>query len=204
MKKKFISILAAFAVLVSFSACQSQQSTELIDSVTTVVEETAEMKTIEPPEEGWTVDGLMQTICFNGHKIIKPFTVESLGENFDIDENETVAYDDGTVGVLLTYKGEPLLVLTYSGIFGNDIENIKIREIENFSLYSNQGKYNDIITINGISTNSSIDDIKNALGKSDIIDGNNFVYLDRDTEQQCAVFWINENDTIDSFFIFLK
>ena len=119
MKKKFLNILAAFAVLVSFSACKAEdtgQAPPLIDPVTTVVEETVEpveMKTIEPPEDGWTVETVSNIFYINHKPITLPFKVDNLGKEFDIKELDTTILDSGACGTILYYNEVPFLIINY-------------------------------------------------------------------------------------------
>lgn len=197
MKRKFLSILAAFAVLVSFSACQvgdTGQAPPLIDSVTTVVEETAEpieMKTIEPPEDGWTVEQLNEVMYLNGKPFKLPCTLEELGEDFTIDnlvehnnhpfigEGENFDY----IGATLFYKNS---VIGY----------VKLKNDENNTvfwidfIYSSSQESDMNFFVNGVTKHSNRLDIEKNLGNQFSISeiNGNYSYVINDTTAISIVF----------------
>lgn len=207
MKKKFLSILAAFAVLVSFSACQSQQSTELIDSVTTVVEETAEpveMKTIEPPEDGWTVETVSNIFYINHKPITLPFKVDNLGKEFDIKELDTTILDSGACGTILYYNEVPFLIINYIDV--QEYEQLYQKEAYSIStLYNdmNNDYINDYISVNGIQHGDSMSKVEAALGTADKKTNNSLIYINKNTNENFLGFLFNENGELYTIsFIF--
>ena len=183
MKKKFLSILAAFAVLVSFSACQAGntgQTPPLIDSVTTVVEESVEMKTIVPPEDGWTVEQLNEVMYLNGKPFKLPCTFRELGNDFSTCnpqefngypfENRTyndgkdfdyilseLLYEDFRVGYIISVNDDILSII--------------------FNDFANDNNLSKLFCINGANVSFEKESIEKALGTSYTISEANGSYI---------------------------
>ena len=107
MKNKILSMLAAIAVAMTLSACQADntgQTPPLIDSAATIVEETAEpieMKTIEPPEDGWTVDELLSVTYVYGQQLENPCTLNTLGDDFSFDLSTFTYFEENNSSVIM-------------------------------------------------------------------------------------------------------
>ena len=177
MKRKFLSILTAIAVAASLSACQPSSSTELIDSVTTVVEEVAEpieMKTIEPPEDGWTVEQLNEVIYINGINHDYPIIMHDLGDDFTADDN------------LVLYKNELA--------FGGSINDKGIYNSLMFSTAWNQSEIpnNMLININGITLGSDLQEISLKLGDTELITKSELTRIIYELENLTLIFIVNE------------
>ncbi len=170
MKKKFLSILVAIAVTLSLSACQNgntEQTVPLSDSVTTVVEETAEpieMKTVEPPEDGWTLEELNEVLYMNGQPIDLPLMFSSLGDGYEIRDkryNDESSSDSDIVGGYLYYKDELIALVTFYEL-ENDIEFLKLYFFPDiYESFQNSIAY---ININGFGLHNNIDEIHRFLG----------------------------------------
>ena len=101
MKKKFLSILAAFAVLVSFSACQAGNTEQTPPLSEAVISETTEVEVTTQTEkdysdyeefpEGWSAERVLNMVSIDGHQLSFPCTVDdilALSEDFGIEEHE--------------------------------------------------------------------------------------------------------------------
>lgn len=201
MKKKFLSILAAFAVLVSFSACQAGdtgQAPPLIDSVTTVVEETAEpieMKTVEPPEDGWTLEELNEVLYMNGQPIDLPLMFSALGDGYEIQDIHNYG-NDKTYSGSLYYNNQFIAVIGYYEV-EYDLEITSIRFMPNY--YNRKQNKENYIKINNFGLCNNTVNISDYLG-NDFIKSSGFIiyvigedeytiaFTDTDTEYQIVIF----------------
>jgi len=179
MKNRILSILAAIAVALSLSACQNgdtEQTAPLSDSVTTVVEETAEpieMKTIEPPEDGWTLEELNEVLYMNGQPIDLPLMFSSLGDGYEIRDKK---YNDNTnkdvVGKLY-YDNEFIAIVVFCEL-ENDIEIGTL--LFETSYYEDNQKFTEYIKVNGLSLNDDKIKIQNCLGNDFTMEDNIYKY----------------------------
>lgn len=166
---------------------------------------------ILPPDDGWTEEELIGMVRIDGKPITRPLTldglIEILGEeNCQVDKKSSFIRENGEALVALEYKGETLLGLNYSGITDDSIDNISDEEIDAFTTNSHYTTYNDIITINGVSTKSSLNDIIVSLGNPDYkTDYDSIVYCDKNTLEWCVEFIINryaeEDDKVISCIV---
>lgn len=168
MKNRFLSTFAAIAVALSLSSCQNsntEQTVSLTDSATTVVEEAVEMKTIAPPEDGWTVEQLNEVMYLNGKPFKLPCTLEELGEGFTIDNlKSNYNYPFGEIGEEFEYTSA---VLYYNGNrFGHIHMTSDTNEIWGISQEKVLGNDVELLFINGLSINASKTDVEALLGSS--------------------------------------
>lgn len=208
MKRKFLSVLTALAITVSLSACQPSSSTELIDSVTTVVEETVEpveMKTIEPPEDGWTLEELLSVTYVYGQQLENPCTLNTLGDEFNFNIS-TFNYSDE--------NNSSVIILQYNG---NDISSVELKNCFNESDVSNSVEIAGIfltdyyktnidnVVLNGISFFSSKEQVIECFGIPDFSEtfpeSSYITYNKFGTTDKLISFGFNENNETINFHI---
>ncbi len=178
MKKKFLSILVAIAVTLSLSACQNgntEQTAPLSDSATTVVEEAVEMKTIAPPEDGWTIEQLNDVMYLNGKPFKLPCTLEELGEEFTVDSNT------------ILYKGNI--------VFGGNISDKGICNSFLFSVSQNKSMLpNDrLININGVTLETNLQDLFSKMGETELETKAGLTRITYNIKQLVLIFILDEN-----------
>lgn len=155
MKKKFLSILAAFAVLVSFSACQAGDTGQMSPLSEAVVSETTEVEVTTQTEkdysdyeefpEGWSAERVLNMISIDGHQLSFPCTVDdilALSEDFEIrnemyhNDTQKVAwlcYKNVEVASIGYYNDKKIYYANFDDYFQNgyiNVENININETE--------------------------------------------------------------------------
>ena len=104
MKNKLLSIFAAIAVITSLTACQSGK-TEQETQISVVAEqstETVEMKTIEPPVDGWTANNLLDVTYVYNQKVTLPCTIDTLSSSFSYDKNYEYLTDEESNTISIT------------------------------------------------------------------------------------------------------
>ena len=201
MKKKFLSILAAFAVLVSFSACQSQQSTELIDSVTTVVEEAAEpveMKTIEPPEDGWTLEELLNVTYAYGNKVTNSCNINNFSENNFIFAEQYE--DDKIAGGVFKYNDISVLTVIFD-TYVIDKKSCSNAEIKQLYFSSNEYNQNNIF-INGVTFGFNKEQVIENIGEPDEEEDTYFIYYNKLTKKEMLILNFDNSQKIIGIHLF--
>ena len=86
MKRKILIVIAAFAVALSMAGCQSEPTTELIDSVVSETTTQVEVATqsekdysdYEEFPEGWSAERVLNMISIDGHQLSFPCTVDDI------------------------------------------------------------------------------------------------------------------------------
>ena len=94
--KRILSLFAAFAVMLSLSACQPNDTGQDMQ-VLAVVEQANEMKTIESPEDGWTHEQLSEVMFLCGESFSLPCSLEDISDKFECGELKKV--DDSYISV---------------------------------------------------------------------------------------------------------
>lgn len=198
--KKIISAIVSFMILCTFSSCGTAKA-----AVTEPVKP-AEIKTVEPPENGWTVEELANTIYFNGKPIQLPLRISDLGDKYDFNKDD-VSFLGTSATVALTYNSKIIAVVTLENcleledVYTSDVSHIilsSIDEVEDLT---------DHITINGISLSSSIDDVISCLGEPQLtnVDDNSgvLIYNIRGTEDCLMTVHYNEKNELTNIYIHL-
>ena len=179
MKNRILSVFIALVFSFCLTGCQPNSDK------------------ISPPDDGWTEEELIGMVRIDGKPITRPLTldglIEILGEeNCQVDKKSSFIHENGEALVALKYKDEILLDLNYVGITDDNIDNISDKEINVFITNNVYTTYNDIITINGVSTKSSLNDIIVSFGNPDFkTDYDSLIYCDKNTLKSCIEFFIN-------------
>lgn len=174
--KRILSLFAAFAVLVSLSACQPNdtgqdtQTREAVESVCTVSEtvqavektapESSEELQIETEFEiiDWTMEDLVSNIEIYGDKLSLPCTISEISSDYKLENINYFEDMQMTAGTL--YKKNKEIGLVYFN--GDVIDNALNSEIKFLFL---GGAYDlPEFNIMGISDKSTRSDVINILG----------------------------------------
>lgn len=191
MKNRILSIFAAIAVTLSLSACQNgntEQTAPLSDTATTVVEETAEpieMKTVEPPEDGWTLEELNEVLYMNGQPIDLPLMFSSLGDGYEIRDkryNDESSSDSDIVGGYLYYKDELIALVTFYEL-ESDIEFLTLFFYP--YVYEDHQNSSNYIIINGFGLKNEVDEVYNLLGNKFVNESEIITYTT--TDGNCSI-----------------
>ena len=189
MKHKFLSLLAAIAVAASLTACQSGETgqyLELVDEVVSETEqtiETVEMKTIEPPEDGWTANNLLDVTYVYNQKITLPCTIDTLGSSLSYDKNYEYLTDEesNTISITLFQNKDSVA----SAVL-NDCQNIQ--DVDSNTVVERlffadflSVKNKDNIFINGITFNDDKSAVIEKLGVPNIDEKNYIEYYDKES-----------------------
>jgi hypothetical protein len=122
-------------------------------------------KTIEPPEDGWTLELLNEVTYINGQDIDLPFCLDDLGEDFtagDIQYSEDGANCTGSI----YYKGKKAMIFLSQNVDGEFDSQDRIHYF-NIVILDNESqlKINEFITINGVNSDSDVSEVIQKIGK---------------------------------------
>ncbi len=181
-----------------------QITVEPIDNQLTDIKET-EMKTIEPPEDGWTLDDINQVLYMNGQQIKLPILFSTLKDGYEIKDKkykDKGSDDPDVVGGTLYYKDEFIAVISFYEL-ENDIQILTM--IFSPSYYSCYNKsldiykdYSNYVNINGFNLESDINEIENYLGTDYYTESNMIVYQIKKSNYKLLI----SNNNEDFYIIF--
>jgi hypothetical protein len=205
---KRISALGVVLVLLFLAGCQKEDA----NTGTAVESESATTMpisyyTLPVPEDGWSGEELITTFHLYGHQFSKDFTIESLGEDFEIDRENSKVYDGGACSVVLKYnkKSIDFFSINYKDIKSLDEVYNKKSEGLNINVYQSQELYGkEILVFNGIKLGATKEEIETAFGKQTGGDGNSMFYFNKDRpDKNCLGFWLDDNEQLFAFSIVL-
>ena len=151
-KKKFLLLLTTALVIAGLVGCKAndiEDQSAQVNEENTAVTENIEIKTIEPPENGWTSEQLNNFIYINGVNYSYPIKLSDLGKNFSADDN------------MILYKNK--------SSFGGSVTDDDIYTSLMFSISGNQSEIPDnmLININGVTLGTELQDLFLQLGKAE-------------------------------------
>jgi hypothetical protein len=155
-----------------------------------------EYKTIDPPEDEWTLELLNQVTYIGGKQVTLPLTIEQFPDEYTV----------GEVTYMNQQKELWLEILHNNKYFGVAvIQNIDNKDIDYFNLPIAMllvGCFPDEITefvntivINGITFDTPIEDAMNQMGKYDNYDSEYSTYSYNYNEKNCYIEIISRPDT---------
>ncbi len=149
MLKKINRLLLIISILIfiGLCGCEEDDSSMQTESLLT---EVVEIKTIEPPEDGWTLELISQVTYINGQRISFPLTLSDLGKEFKMGDN-----------YIVKYKGQKAFMAILDD---NNLDNGYF-----FTLMYNESVIpnNEIIKINEINLGDSNEKIMIRMGEPD-------------------------------------
>jgi hypothetical protein len=173
------------------SSTTDNSNDSMLSSESTQFEVNSHYETVAVPEGGWTAEELEKTIRIDGKAIQIPFTIDSLGDAFDIDET-TITFSSASKKASgnLTYNKEIV------GAFSVEVDNIDELgqgKILILAFKPFKGDYSSLVYINGVTIGSGYDDVLEYLGKpTEITDANKNYYMHYRFEQYLLTFGIEE------------
>ena len=197
MGRKILSVFAAFAVALSLAGCQSEPLSESDGAVVEEAAESIEMNTIEPPENGWTVEQLNEVMYLNGKPFKLPCTLEELGEDFsikNIKEKQTVPFEKDNanseyVNAELYYNGN---MVGYVDMERGEKDDYTVWGIAYLNS-SSEGESSNSLNINGVNIYSTKSDVERLLGNNFIESQVNglYNYIINETTELTVVYIVD-------------
>ena len=205
MKNKLLSIFAAIAVITSLTACQSGK-TEQETQISVVAEqstETVEMKTIEPPVDGWTANNLLDVTYVYNQKVTLPCTIDTLSSSFSYDKNYEYLTDEESNTISITLFRNEDSVATAVLKDCESIEDVSANTIVERLFFTDFLTDENNIFINGITFGDDKSLVIEKLGVPDNDEKNYIEYYDKNNEK--LLLKINfDNDRILSILLILE
>ena len=197
-KKRVIAFILSCTVLCSFASCKADGGQKNDLGVTAEqTTETAEIKTIIPPEDGWTIEELNDVMYLNGEKFYLPYPIDEINDNFELvsyyQNEESIIWD-------VIFNGEFAFLLK-----GNQSDTQTITEIA----FPNLGYEADIprdklFVINGFELTNSLDDLEAALGKPTIITPNSYKYQTTDQKYDLGFIFSDEKSVTSMYITYME
>lgn len=201
MKKRILSIFTAAAMVFCLAGCQkgvdSEQSehTSSENQQITTTAKAVEIKTIEPPKDGWTLNDLLDVTYIYGNTISSPC---NLGDILNLnafsynDENCSINDEENTATLILEYNNESIGSIVLQNCSSiDDISNQSIVIRMFLSDFMNE-KNEDNIFINGLLINDSYDSIIEKLGTPDKTESNLLTYCDKNTGAEMILISVSD------------
>ena len=188
MKKYFLYFLSALVIVCCLTACNGSGAGQ-------VSAETVEIKTVEPPENGWTWEQISDVIYINNQKISNPINcnfIKSIFKIGDIEYSEKMQ----SAAAALYFKGKYACGIAFYHDSSEDTVNDEsiVKNLV-FSAVINESDINNesLICINGVRLGTSYEDLILKLGEPTENNGN-MIYSIGKSE---IVFRINDEGIID-------
>lgn len=216
LKKKILTLLAAVSLACSLVGCQSDtdtgqvgteqnnQQTNIVQSLSTKAksnknndkkEETTEIKTIEPPEDGWTLEQLNEVLYLNGQQIQLPLMFSTLEGEYEIKEKEYYGDSNHASGVLY-YNNQIVAIISFYEL-DNDFKITNLCFTPTY--YKNEQNYSNYFIMNGFGLKDNISNIQKCLGNKAVKDSGFYKFIVGNDEYTILVTDVEENYMIMLF-----
>ncbi len=212
MKLKKLLVMPLVAISILMVGCQKDvDSSDTVSTSSQVVLESVSVNTYHEtmpiPVEGWTFEQakeVAKTFYLNGKPIEDPFTIESLGDKYSINEEDSQILDSGACGVKLCYNDIELdcISINYTDI--QNFEQLQTKEPSAISVNifdDDPHAYSDIIVFNGIRLGASIDEVESVFGVSDKKTDTAICYAVGNTSKNSIGFFFNNEGKLYAFSI---
>jgi hypothetical protein len=221
--RRVIPVALTFLIILNLSACENvplsveveaadyivvadvpdaPENAEIdIDSEETKLDE-IEYKTIEPPEDGWTLELLNEVTYINGKDIDLPFCVADLGDDFDVGSFNYI--DDGKdTAVQVNYKGR-FAFYSYSGNFGEEFDINDNIDVIALTENLNESKliFSDFININGVNIGDSKEEVIKAVGS--YTKRANFLFVKINNNEEAIMFQFDQSDKLITIALVIR
>ncbi len=211
--KGILPIVGMLIISMSLSGCKKPVETDVgaeTKGITQAVGEAAdnesvtEIKTIEPPEDGWTLEELLSVTYIYDHQLENPCTLNTLGDNFSFDISTFKFFEeDNSSVVTLKYNDTFIANANLKNCnCQDDICADTVIDGYTFNTLSINNNTNAVI-VNGITLLSSKEKVIKQLGKPNISEEfsktSYIEYHKSGTDEILLAFGFNEKDEMTSF-----
>jgi hypothetical protein len=196
---KTIYILLSLTILLISTSCDNT-AVNTISETSIQTETPIEYKTVEPPEDGWTLELLNEVTYINGKDIDLPFCLNDLGDEFGYTDLD-YANDKTSCDGFITYNGKraiPFISINIGEEFDYNDEITLINVRSGFN--SSELDINNFLVINGVSLSSDFDECLIGLGNySDIVLEDSYCFSVGNNEHALWAILSYESEKIDTF-----
>ena len=204
-KNKFLSLLAVALAVVWLGGCKTndiENQAAQVNNESTATTESVEIKTIEPPEDGWTLEDLLSVTYIYGNQLTVPCTLESLGKAFSFEKsNFSKSKADASVIIgTLKYNDSVISVINIAESNVKDIDSQSTINRLIFNKIYSDGS-NNAVTVNGISLKSSKNQVIKRFGEPDFVpnyvgEDYCYVYYEANTENKLLTINFDNDDNV--------
>lgn len=161
-------------------------------------------ETIPVPEDGWTTEKAASVFYIDGKSIEIPFTVDSLGDMFQLKRKGTIIEEYETATSYLYYNNEPFLICDYTGV--TSFKQLSEKETVGICFASgcNIETHNQVVTFNGVKIGMDKDEVQIAFGEADKTSDVTWIYLNKTTSEPVLGFGFDENEKLRLYSILMK
>lgn len=205
MKKIIISLLICTSIIsCCLSGCGNDVSQNAENSISTdYVSESnkiVDIKTVEPPENGWTMESILNATYICGKQLCYPLRLSDLGDNFHIDDSEKTEISQ-KVNVELKHDEENICSVMY---FQSDVvDGYQNAEICMFGFCEFYTDNPGSISINGITLGSSVSDVEEKIGSPDNDKLYYYTYKSSESDKLLLSFSFDANEKVNDIQLFL-
>ncbi|MCH5206102.1 MAG: hypothetical protein J1F09_04055 [Oscillospiraceae bacterium] len=182
--KKLLSLILCGAMLLTLTACDSKGNS----SDNSIVQP---FDPVPVPEGGWTMEALAKTICFNGTPIQIPLTVESLGKEYQLKYDSKVAF--------INQKKDKVALIVFDKDTAETKDELKPISAIGVHNVSDELKYNNALSVNGIRLGSTRDEARRAFGEPPYDEsGRIWAYFEdgKTEDDDFMTLWFDDNDKV--------
>jgi hypothetical protein len=189
------------------AAAEAPENAEIdVSSEETKLDE-IEYKTIEPPEDGWTLEKFNEVFYINGKQVDFPLSISDLDDNYEyIDDYNDDSPKKNTGGELF-YQDQKIALVHYYGdterVFTSDT---KISALITFgSLFNNSTEENNVFVLNGIKLNTPKEEVLNSLGSDYKLVGEGiYVYYLDESDNSFSLTFTKNTETLNSILVYIE
>lgn len=192
--KKLLSVISAMAVMLAMGGCESKEAEQVSETV-------AEMVTVAPPENGWTLEQLNEAMYICDKKIEMPLTYGFL-ETIVAIEDITYFENMNSASAIAKYNNEYAFSVAFHYNSKEIDDNTEVKNLV-FSAELNESEISNVklIYINGVGLGTSQEKMIKNLGNPTEQSDTMSTY---DCGEYNVSFRIDENKKIDFITILLE
>jgi len=130
------------------------------------VEEKTEMNTIEPPEDGWTLELLNQVVYLNGKHITFPLKLSDLGEEYYLTDARDSDIEGLKMSTLLNHSDDRFALSVFYTYEEGEVTIYMIGVLRVIMEEFHKSVYETYLSINDFKLGDSLIEAKNHLGSN--------------------------------------
>lgn len=184
----------------------SQQTTTITTQNEQTSGEAIEIKTIDPPEDGWTLDELMNVTYIYGKTINLPCTLNDLPKEFTYNKNEdySINEEDNSIAIILKYHNDSIGSIVIQNC--STLDDISEQSIVCRLFVSDwlNDKNKDNIFVNGLLLDDYYESVVEKLGTPDITEDYSLTYCDKSTGSEMLSIALSDENKILGILFFVK
>jgi major membrane immunogen (membrane-anchored lipoprotein) len=210
-KKLFVIFLSVCMLLTACSLSPYKNTSETTVSQTSdetrVTIPKSEYKTIDPPDDGWTIDLLNEVTYIGGKQVTFPITLSQLPEDFTIaDSTFHKENNERAMGILYKDKYFCTVVIENVQSENEQYDNLPVSFIYMPIPYNTWYDYENVLIINGVTFNSTLEFVKKQLGNQYVYDSQFNVYNYYYALDDCSIeiFIDEKSNVLDAMIIYYR